>query len=248
MNDVSSSWPALAGLSWQVWAAIGVGLVVVLALWRMLRGAPDAAGIYDARNDRYASLSPINRDEIEMLHYLQQSFPDGAVLFRPRLAQVLTVRKSADRQRAMVNLGQLRVDYLVCSMDGEACYAFDLDRAREQNDEDAQLAATQQKLMLRTAGIRLVRLRGSARRMPPAAELRERVTRDAPKPVVAGPSGFSPSAIGASGFEPSEQSLSSFGATGGDTGFGNSGFSNSGFAASKPPSANEPWDAVRKRS
>ena len=72
---------------------------------------------------------------------------------------------------------------------------------------------------------------------------RERVTRDAPKPVVAGPSGFSPSAIGASGFEPSEQSLSSFGSTGGDTGFGNSGF-----AASKPPSANEPWDAVRKRS
>ncbi|MDO5624914.1 MAG: DUF2726 domain-containing protein [Pseudomonadota bacterium] len=206
------------------------------------RGPASAAeGTADPRVDRFGCLSPITTEEAQMLRFLQQAFFDEAVLFRPPLAKMLTVRKSPSRRRAAAWLQAQRVDYLVCGMDGQPICAFDIDRTREHTDDEAMREAADKKLLLRTAGLRLIRLRGSARRMPPPGELRERVLRDGLKPMVAGPSGFAPSAFGAPGHEPSQFGLSAFG------GAGASGFGPSGFDG-RHGAEDSAWADVRKRS
>ena len=229
-------WPAWARTDW----ALGLGAAVAalaLLLWRAWR-RPGAR--YDTRGDRFASAAPITDEQIALLNYLQQAFPDGAVLFRPRLAQFLSVRKSRRRLGAQQRLAESLVDFLICREDGKPLFAFEVDAFKSHDDPLLQHRAAEKNLMLKSAGIRLIRLKGAQTGWPPPEVLRLRLqaAQRTPTPQ-AQPSGFGSSEFGGSGFQ--------------STGFGNSRMHDSSVMSLSQlmgvePANGDPWSGLRKRS
>lgn len=257
--------------NWRDWGGPVTmdGLVLALALlllltalvalwWRGNHPSQREPGM-DASN-RFSSHPPITDEQVALLRYLQRAFPDGAVLFRPRLSYFMNVRAGRDRSEARRWLSMRRVDFLLCADDGKPLYAFEVDSLHDHEDRHAQRRLAEKNRALRTAGIRLIRFKGALASWPPPEVLRERVMAAArPAPMNTG--------FGDSGFAPSGFSTS--------TGYENSGFANSGHAASsgfqasqpgssqgpysgvmsltdlmrlQPANEDDPWSSVRKRS
>jgi len=221
-------------------------VLLLVLLWRALRGARarSSASTYDIRGDMFARSAPISDEQIVMLQYLQAAFSEEGVLFRPRLSHFLTPRKSRQRQAAMLRLAEEQVDFLICRQDGKPLFAFDIDIAKAANDKLLKRDMADKNRILKTAGIRLVRLKGAPANWPAPQVLRLRMMDMVPAAAQGHPSGFD----AASGF--------------GTSGFAPSGYTNSGFATAGAPSnpmglstimglPNEdgtPWGGVRKRS
>ena len=240
-SDWLASWAGLDGADAMPLVSTLVAVVALMLLWRVLRrgGAGGrAARDYDVSGDQFAQSAPISEEQVQLLHYLQQAFPDGAVLFQPRLARFLMVRKSRHRLDAQQRLGDTHVDFLVCADDGKPLFAFDADALRDQEDEGQALGVTEKNRMLKSADIRLIRLKGALPNWPPAEILRMRLLAAQRTPAAEGrPSGFSPS------------------------GFGPSSFAHTDFAHSRSadsdvmglsrlmgmPATDDPWESVRKR-
>ena len=224
-----------------------VGIAGVLALLLLLiallvRRGPRSGGVapgYDASADRFAATAPINEEQVELLSYLQRAFPDGVVLFRPRLARFLSVRKASHRLSAQQRLAAAQVDFLICADDGKPLFAFDADALRDQEDEGQALGVTEKNRMLKSAGIRLIRFNGALSQWPAPEALRLRLlaAQRAPAPADARPSGFGPSGFAPSGFGPSEWSPSGFAPSPAGADSGAMGLQSDG----------DPWAAVRKR-
>lgn len=197
-------WPALASIDWVPALSTVVALLALTLLWRAIRRAPRPPEAYDPRGDQFAYTAPITDEQIALLHYLQKAFPEGAVLFRPRLARFLAVRKSRQRQDAQHRLAQMKVDFLICAEDGKPLFAFEVDAFKEKDDPLMQRETADKNQMLKTAGIRLIRLKGAHANWPPPEVLRMRMlaVQRAPGPE-ARPSGFGPSEFATSSFGPS---------------------------------------------
>ena len=228
---------------WTLPAAVLLGLLLLVLLWRLLRAAPaadDRQSDYDPDRDQFASSPPINEDQIALMHYLQKAFPEGAVLFRPSLARFLAVRKTRQRIAAQQRLASDQVDFLICGDDGKPLFAFEVDAFKDKNDPSVVRSAAEKNRMLKTAGIRLVRLKGAHTHWPPPEALRmrmlavQRTNVPSARATGFGPSEFSNSTYDPSGFAPSRSAPSTI--MGMSTLMG------------MEPVEGKPWDDVRKRS
>ena len=195
-SDWLASWAGLDGADAMPLVSTLVAVVALMLLWRVLRrgGAGGRrARDYDASGDQFAQSAPINEEQVRLLHYLQQAFPDGAVLFQPRLARFLMVRKSRHRLDAQQRLGDTHVDFLVCADDGKPLFAFEVDAFKAKGDAGLARSAAEKNGMLKSAGIRLIRLKGAQPQWPPPEVLRMRLLaaqRTPPPAPEARPSGF----------------------------------------------------------
>ena len=148
------------------------------------------------------------------------------------------MRKSSHRLGAQQRLADAQVDFLVCADDGKPLFAFEVDAFRDPDDADIARSAAEKNRMLKSADIRLIRLKGALPNWPPAEILRMRLLAAQRTPAAEDrPSGFSPS------------------------GFGPSSFAHTDFAHSRSadsdvmglsrlmgmPATDDPWESVRKR-
>ncbi|WP_324401969.1 DUF2726 domain-containing protein [Ottowia sp.] len=234
-------------------------LSALVALWWRGSYAPRTDPATSA-GDEFAPRAPITDEQVALLRYLQAAFPDGAVLFRPRLGHFLSVRKGRDRVEARQWLNARRVDFLLCAEDGKPLYAFEIDSLHDRDDPHAQRRMAEKNRALRSAGIRLIRFKGALATWPAPEVLRQRVLSAArPAPTA---SGFTDSGFASSGFAASTSFENS--------GYAATGRSSTGFQTSQadraqggaysdvmsltdlmrlqPANEGDPWSGIRKRS
>lgn len=166
----------MEGLGW-----IGPLLVVALLgglgfLWWQRRGgtAASSGGAPLGRNERFAPAAALSAAEMELLDYLVRAFPRRAVLFRVALSNLVSVRRADNRVATQQRLAEHRVDYVVCNRDGRPVYAFELD-ALHDNADEAEHDAREKHRVLKSAGIRLIRLTRSTRDLPDPNDFRRHV-------------------------------------------------------------------------
>lgn len=267
MNKFDTSalvnWTGSVTMNGLVLAAVLLLLLTALtALWWRGSRAPRVDPAASA-GDEFAARAPITDEQVALLRYLQTAFPDGAVLFRPRLGHFLSVRKGRDRVEARQWLGAQRVDFLLCAEDGKPLYAFEIDSLHDQEDSHAQRRVVEKNRALRSAGIRLIRFKGALATWPEPEVLRARVL-CAPRPAAA--AGFSDSGFAASGFAastsfehselaPAGRSSTGFVASQDDqTDARSQGATYSGVMSLtdlmrlQPANEDDPWSGIRKRS
>lgn len=159
--------------SMLLWVLLVAGVVGALAYLLLRQRA--GVGVDSSSQDRYAAEEAISPAHAKLLIYLQQAFPGQVVLFRPALSQLLSVRHAADRQRARQRLDSHRVDFVVCSSEGKAEYAFDVRERSAEGDASVRRVNALKVRVLKTAGVRLLRIQRSVRDMPPADGFRQRL-------------------------------------------------------------------------
>ena len=158
----------------ELWILIAVLLLAGVGVWLYMRQNQEPASIDD---NRYAIEEAISPAHISLLMYLRDAFPRRAVLFRPRLDQIVGVRHSENRQQALDQLAEHVVDFVVCAPDGKAEHLFDV-RIRSANiDENQQRRETAFKTkVLKTVGLRLLRIQRSVSKLPPPEEFASRLS------------------------------------------------------------------------
>ena len=155
------------------WLVLAVALAG-LAAWWWSRQARSAASPALGANDRVGAVAAISPVQWDMLSYLNQAFPGRPVLFRAGLSQLVAVRQAQNRAAAQQRLAQHIVDYVVCNRDGRPVYAFELD-ALHDNADEAEHDAREKHRVLKSAGIRLIRLTRSTRDLPDPNDFRRHV-------------------------------------------------------------------------
>ena len=242
-------WPSPgAGLAgWAPLISTAVALLSLMLLWSAVRRrGPHAPAVpdYDSSADQFACTAPLSEEQVQLLQYLQRAFPEGAVLFRPPLSRFLAVRSTRQRRGAQQRLAAAQVDYLVCGDDGTPRFAFDVDAGKTAGDPALARQSADKNAMLKSAGIRLVRLKGAAPQLPPPEVLRmrllaaQRAPADGSVPARPAPRAQA-SGFAASGFGPPSDFVPSRSA-------GHSGvMSLTGLMGLT--SADDPWGGVRKR-
>ena len=152
-----------------------------IGFWAYRRYGGKASG----RDDRYSPERILTPEQVHMLDYLRDTFPDQVVLPNMLLKDILSVRRSSDHRRAQERLRNHRVDFVVCGEDGRPVFAFDIEQYHLSN---AKLKAHQSKLknrILKTAGVRFLFLKDGIHRMPSPADFRQQLNLAAlpqPKP------------------------------------------------------------------
>ncbi len=165
-----------------LWIMLGVALALAgLGVWAYQRYGSKGSG----RDDRYTPERILTPEQVQMLDYLRDTFPDQVVLPNMLLRDMLSVRRSSDHKRAKDRLRQQRVDFVVCGVDGRPVFAFDIE---QYHLSDAKAKAHQAKLknrILKTAGVRFVFLKNGIHRMPSPADFRQQLNLAAlPQPKV----------------------------------------------------------------
>jgi hypothetical protein len=169
----------------SLWIIIVVALVALVALgiWAYRRNSRSSSG----RDDRYTPERIMIPEHASMLAYLQDTFPGQVVLPQVKLNNMLSLRRAADRKRAMQRLESQQVDFVVCNPDGRPMFAFDIE---QYHLSDAKAKTHQIKLknrILKTAGVRFVFLKNGIHRMPAPNDFRKQLDLAAlpqPKPKV----------------------------------------------------------------
>lgn len=155
-----------------LWIAFTIALIVVAGgFWAYRRYFRKVSG----REDRYTPERVLTPEQVAMLDYLRDTFPDQVVLPNVPLKDLLSVRRSADIQRAKERLKTQKVDFVVCDADGRAVYAFDVE---QYHLSDAKAKTHQVKIknrILKTAGVRFLFLKNSIHRMPSPDEFRRQL-------------------------------------------------------------------------
>lgn len=162
--------------------AIAAGVIVLLGLgawaYRKL-----SQGKSSGREDRYTPERILTIEQVHMLDYLQDTFPGQVVLPNVPLKSMLSVRRAADRQRAMERLNHQKVDFVVCGEDGRPSFAFDIEQYHLSDAKAKTHQAKMKNRILKTAGVRFVFLKNGLHRMPSPADFREQLNLAAlPKP------------------------------------------------------------------
>lgn len=170
-----------------LWITLSLALAMAgLGFWAYRRYGGKASG----RDDRYTPERILTPEQVHMLDYLRDTFPDQVVLPNMLLKDILSVRRSSDHRRAQERLRNHRVDFVVCGEDGRPVFAFDIEQYHLSN---AKLKAHQSKLknrILKTAGVRFLFLKSSIHRMPSPNDFRRQLDLAAlprPKPQDADP-------------------------------------------------------------
>src|SRR5574337_601184 len=129
-----ANWTGPVTVNGSVVAAALVVLLLALAwLWWPRKSRPAAEQSVSAAA-RFAAMAPLNEEQVALLRYLHDAFPEGAVLFRPLLRRFLTVRGGGDRTAARRWLDSARVDFLLCDEEGRPLYTFEVDLLRTRDD------------------------------------------------------------------------------------------------------------------
>lgn len=127
------------------------------------------------REDRYTPERILSPEQVAMLDYLRETFPDQVVLPNVALRDMLSVRRSSDHQRAKQRLQTQKVDFAVCDAEGRAVFAFDVE---QYHLSDAKAKTHQVKIknrILKTAGVRFLFLKNSIHRMPTPNDFRRQL-------------------------------------------------------------------------
>ena len=145
-------------------------LVVALLVWRLFIHKPKP------RTPRYQPTVAISPRQFQALQYLQAAFPDSAVLLHKPLNSLVSPRNAGNSeatQQALKDLDGLAVDFAICNDSGKASYAFDLGApgAAAKSDPVRRMAARKNGI-LKSAGVRLILLKGSACEWPTPSEFR----------------------------------------------------------------------------
>ncbi|WP_066261257.1 DUF2726 domain-containing protein [Hydrogenophaga flava] len=155
-----------------LWIAFLVAIALVAAgVWAYRRYFRKVSG----REDRYTPERILAPEQVAMLDYLRETFPDQVVLPNVPLQNMLSVRRSADIQRAKERLKTQKVDFVVCDAEGRAVFAFDVE---QYHLSDAKAKAHQVKIknrILKTAGVRFLFLKNSIHRMPTPNDFRRQL-------------------------------------------------------------------------
>lgn len=135
------------------------------------------------RDDRYSPERILTAEQAHMLDYLQDTFPGQVVLPNMRLADMLTVRRAADRKRAEERLGEQRVDFVVCGQDGRPSFAFDIEQHHLSDAKAKAHKVSMKNRILKSAGVRFVFLKNGIHRMPSPTDFRAQLNlAELPKP------------------------------------------------------------------
>lgn len=166
-----------------LWWAVAGAVLVLAALGLLVYGRRDRQR--SGREDRYTPERVLTPEQVVLLDYLRDTFPNQVVLPNMPLKDLLSVRRSANPQRARERLRQHKVDFVVCGEDGRPMFAFDV----EQHPlSDAKTKAHQVKMknrILKTAGVRFLLLKNGIHRMPSPADFRQQLNLAAlPQPRV----------------------------------------------------------------
>lgn len=154
-----------------MWVGLAAAVTAGIGVWAYRRFVRASSG----RDDRYAPEPVVTPEQVALLDYLRDTFPDQVVLPRMSLAHMLSVRRAQDPRRALERLSAHQVDFVVCGQDGRPRFAFDIERFHLS---DAKAKALQTKIknrMLRTAGVRFLMLKDGIHRMPTPAEFRQQL-------------------------------------------------------------------------
>lgn len=194
------------------WMLIAAGLALALAVLGLLLYSRRSAGRRRRHDDlKFQAQAVLSPRQLQCLQYLHRAFPEEPVLVRVPLERLVTARKPAERAAAAEAVQGLRADFVVCNDAGKAVYAFDVDGLTRTTD--ATVAQEEQRVkndVLRSAGVRFVRLKGAVDHWPAPADFRLKLSLAALRSVstVGGtPSGnsqFQPSAYQDSRFAESE--------------------------------------------
>lgn len=155
-----------------LWIAFMVAVALVVAgVWIYRRYFRKVSG----REDRYTPERIVSPEQVAMLDYLHDTFPDQVVLPNVALKDMLSVRRSSDHSRAKERLKLQKVDFVVCDKEGRAVFAFDVE---QYHLSDAKAKNHQVKIknrILKTAGIRFLFLKNSIHRMPSPDDFRRQL-------------------------------------------------------------------------
>jgi Protein of unknown function (DUF2726) len=146
-------------------AVVAAGVLIYRRYFRKVSG----------REDRYTPERIVSPEQIAMLDYLHDTFPDQVVLPNVALGDMLSVRRSNDHRRAKERLSSQKVDFVVCDKEGRAVFAFDVE---QYHLSDAKAKTHQVKIknrILKTAGVRFLFLKNSIHRMPSPDDFRRQL-------------------------------------------------------------------------
>ena len=141
-------------------------LLVGLGLWvwgyrRFARQSPSL-------NDRYTLQRLLEPEQVQMLDYLRTAFPGLVVLPNIRLSDLLSIRRATNAAEVKNTLRSFTVDFVACGEDGLPTFAFDVERYHLSDAERHAEDLKTKNRLLKAVGVRLVFLKSSIRRMPPA--------------------------------------------------------------------------------
>ncbi len=155
-----------------LWIALSIALVLIGAgVWAYRKYFHKVTG----REDRYTPERILQPEQVAMLDYLRETFPDQIVLPNIALKEMLSIRRATDRRRAGERLQSQKVDFVVCDTEGRPAFAFDVE---QYHLSDAKAKTHQVKIknrILKTAGVRFLLLKSSIHRMPTPNDFRRQL-------------------------------------------------------------------------
>lgn len=155
-----------------LWIAFLVALaLVIIGIWAYRRFFRKASG----REDRYAPERILTPEQVAMLDYLRDTFPDQVVLPNVSLKDMLSVRRSNDQQHATDRLRAYKVDFVVCDGEGRPMFAFDVEQYHLSDAKAKEHRVKIKNRILKTAGVRFLFLKSSIHRMPSADDFRRQL-------------------------------------------------------------------------
>ncbi len=153
-----------------MWGSLGALLAATMLAYGLSR--PKAS----SRDDRYTAELLLTPPQAELLEYLQTAFPDQAVLANVPLRTMVSVRSAASRQRARDRLERFVADFVVCDENGKAAFVFDVEAYRAGDTRSARQEALVKNRILKSAGIRLIYIKETSRKMPSPNDFRQKLS------------------------------------------------------------------------
>lgn len=161
-----------------------LALALALLVWMFFRRKPKPD------HARFQPAVAITPRQFQALQYLQAAFPDSAVLVQRPLRGLVSPRNAGSSeaaQQALKGLDGLAVDFAVCNENGKPSYAFDLDRiGTDAESEHARRKTARKNGIMKSAGVRMILLKGSPGQWPAPAEFRLKLALAALQPLSPG--------------------------------------------------------------
>ncbi|QLQ00304.1 MAG: DUF2726 domain-containing protein [Burkholderiaceae bacterium] len=105
------------------------------------------------------------------------------MLARVKLERLLSPRQTSDRDAARRALRGMRVDFAVCAENGKPIFAFDFAPQGNRTDAASASAEREKNRVLKSAGVRLIRLKGAPANWPEPSEFRLKLALAALRPI-----------------------------------------------------------------
>ena len=158
-----------------------LAIALVLLIWILFVRKPKP------RKVRYQPAVAITPRQFKALQYLHAAFPDSAVLVQRPLRSLVSPRNPGNSdaaKKALHALDGLVVDFVICTDGGKPAYAFDLDELGSKIvSENARRNAAHKNGILKSAGVRLILLKGDPGQWPTPAEFRLKLALAALQPL-----------------------------------------------------------------